>query len=87
MTDIVNGLSFAFLGVAILLSSVYSKWLGWTILVAAAGWIVVGFVIGMNGLSDAINAPFTIVIALTVVWALSMGVVMTRREHQEVDAT
>ena len=87
MTDIVNGLSFAFVGVAILLSTVYSRWLGWTILVAGAGWIVVGLVIGTDGLTDAVNAPFTIVIALTVVWALAMGVVITRRERLAVDAT
>ncbi len=86
ITDIVNGLSFAFLGIAILLSAVYSRWLGWTILVAGAGWIVVGFVIGTDGLSDAVNAPFAIVIALTVVWALAMGVVITRRERQAMDA-
>ena len=87
ITDIVNGLSFAILGVAILLSSVYSSWLGWTILVAGAGWIVVGFVIGTDGLSDSLNALFAIVIALTVVWAMAMGVVITRRERQAVDAT
>ncbi len=57
------------------------------VLVAGAGWIVVGFVIGTDGLSDAVNAPFAIVIALTVVWALAMGVVITRRERLAVDAT
>jgi len=87
ITDIVSGLSFAMLGVAILLSTVYSRWLGWTILVAGGGWIVVGLVIGANGLSDAVNAPFVIVIALTVVWAVAMGVVITRRERRAVDAS
>jgi hypothetical protein len=87
VTDIVSGLSFAFLGVAILLSTVYSRWLGWTILAAGAGWIVVGFVIGTKGLSDSVNAPFAIVTSLTVVWAVAMGIVLTRRERQLVDTT
>jgi hypothetical protein len=87
ITDIVNGSSFAIFGVALLLSTVYARWLGWTILVAGAGWIVVGFVISVDGLSNAVNAPFAIVIALTVFWAVAMGVVITRRERQTVDAT
>jgi hypothetical protein len=87
ITDMVNGLSFAFVGVAILLSTVYSRWLGWTILVAGAGWIVVGFVIGTRGLSDAVNAPLAIVIVLTVGWALAMGVVITLRERHAIDGT
>ena len=46
-----------------------------------------GFVIATDGLSDSLNAPFAIVIALTVVWAMAMGVVITLRQRQAVDVT
>ena len=87
LTGGVVRVAYAFLGVAILLSTVYSRWLGWTILVAGAGWSVVGFVIGTDGLSDSLNALFAIVVALTVVWAMAMGVVITLRERQAADVT
>ena len=82
MTEIVWGLALVFLGVGIALSTVYPKWLGWAIFVVGAAGTVVGFGIGIAGISQALIAPFIIVFMLTAIWALVMGVVIIRREIQ-----
>ena len=84
MTDIVTGLALVLLGIGMALSTVYPRWLGWSIIVVGAGWTVVGFVIGIAGLSDALIAPLFVVFVSTVLWALVMGIVITRKERQAV---
>ena len=81
-TDIFYGLSHVLLGVGIALSTVYPRWLGWAIIIVGIGWTVVGFVIGVSGMSAALVVPFGIVIILTVLWHLVMGIVITRSEIQ-----
>ena len=80
VTDIFYGLALVLLGVGITISTVYPKWLGWTVVIAGAVWIVVGFVIGIAGLSSDLDIPFLIAFLLTVLWHLATGIVITRRE-------
>jgi len=82
ITDVFYGLALVLLGVGIGLSTVYPRWLGWAIVIAGAAWTVVGFSIGIGGLSAALEIPFGIVFMLTVLWHLVMGIVITRREIQ-----
>ena len=82
LTDIIYGLGLVFLGVGISLSTFYSRWFGWAIIVLGAGWTIIGFVIGIAGMSAALEIPFGIVFILTVIWHLAMGIVITRREIQ-----
>ena len=82
MTDILYRLALAILGVGIALSTVYPRWLGWTVIGVGVAWTVVGFVIGVAGSSSDLDIPFAIVFVLTVLWHLVMGVVVVRREIQ-----
>ncbi|MEE8363568.1 MAG: hypothetical protein V3S18_05815 [Dehalococcoidia bacterium] len=73
------GLTYVFFGLAVALSDVYYKWLGW----AGALLGVIGAVIGLiqfyEGIDDTLtNVVFPIVATLVLVWVAAMGVLMYR---------
>ena len=82
LTDIIYGLGLVFLGVGISLSTFYSKRFGWTIIILGGAWAIVGLVIGIAGMSAALEIPFGIVFILTIVWHLVLGIVIIRKEIQ-----
>lgn len=82
MSVIVNWLALSFLGIGMTLSSVYPKWLGWVILALGVLTVVlVGIPQGFTGPSKTVsNLIFPILSILSTVWALILGIWITRRE-------
>ena len=66
-----------FIGIAI--SPVYPTWLGWVGLITAAALVVVGFVIAFADLSKGLDYTVGALIGLSTIWALALGVVITRK--------
>ena len=82
MSVIVAWLALAFPGVGIVLSSVYPKWLGWAILILGAATVVVGFILALTGITQTLDLIFGVLAGLTTIWALAMGIIITRRQIQ-----
>ena len=79
LSVLILGVAFILYGMAIELSRVYPKWLGWLTVVSGGLWVVVGIFTGYSGFS-----PLTITISqasgyILVVWALALGVLMWRK--------
>jgi hypothetical protein len=74
-------LALAFVGLGMLLSTVYPKWTGWVLL-------VLGIVtVGLSGVPSVFSTPtenqqliFAVLAGLTSLWALVVGLWITRRE-------
>ena len=74
------GVSFSLYGLAVALSDVYPKWLGWAALVFAIGAGLIGLAEAFSGHSPVLtNILFPIASILLTVWMLVMGVLMWRR--------
>ncbi len=79
LTLLILGLAFILYGVAIELSRVYPRWLGWLTVVGGGLWVVVGIFFAYKGFS-----PLTITISqasgyFLLAWALALAVLMWRR--------
>ena len=81
MTIILYWLALAFLGIGLVASSVYPKWLGWAIILPAVATVVaVGIPQTVAGSSHIINNVFFPILAISsTLWALIMGGWITRR--------
>jgi hypothetical protein len=76
------GLGIFLYGLAIVLSSVYPKALGWLAMQSGAGAFVVGVVQALSGPSFRGSEIFFVLFSmLSTIWVLSMGVVMWRKAH------
>ncbi len=80
-------LALAISGLGILMSSVYPKWAGWVLFVPSAAIVVV------SGLPAVLNTPtmqqdiiFGVLAGLTSLWALWIGLWITRREMKAMKA-
>ncbi len=74
------GVSFSLYGLAVALSDVYPKWLGWAALVVAIGAGLIGLAEAFSGHSVVLtNILFPIASILLTVWMLVMGALMWRR--------
>ena len=81
MTVIVNWLALAFLGIGMVLSKVYPQWLNWPpLILGAVTAVVAGVPMTLNGTSETLDIIFSVLAGLTTLWALAMGVWITRRE-------
>ena len=80
MAIIVYWLALAFVGIGMVLSKVYPQWLNWPPLVLGAAMAVVGVPTTLNGFDDTTELIFSVLAGLTTLWALAMGVWITRRE-------
>ena len=81
MSIIVYWLALAFVGIGMVLSKVYPQWLSWPPLVLGAATVVVaGIPVTLNGFDDTTELIFSVLAGLTTLWALAMGVWITRRE-------
>jgi len=79
LTVLILGVAFILYGVAIELSRVYPRWLGWLSVVDGGLWVVVGILFAYRGFS-----PLSITISqasgiVLLVWALALVVLMWRR--------
>ena len=74
------GVLYILYGLAVALSDIYPKWLGWLALVLGTAGAVIGLVHAYQGPSDLLtNVLFPIVSILLTVWVLVMGVLMWRK--------
>ena len=65
--------------VGIIMSPVYPTWLGWVGLITAAAVVVVGFVYAFADPSKGLDYTVGGLIGLSTIWALAVGVVITRK--------
>ena len=74
------GATFILYGVAVLLSDVYPKWLGWVAVGGGLGSSLLGLHIGYHGASSLVfNVLFPIFSILLTAWIFMMGVLLWRR--------
>jgi hypothetical protein len=79
MTWIVYWLAFAFLGLGMIGSVVYPRWLGWAGLILAMPVIAVGIIHTFTPRTTTITLAFVILALLTNLWALAVGIWVARR--------
>ncbi|MFQ5814743.1 MAG: hypothetical protein ACE5I2_16315 [Anaerolineae bacterium] len=80
MSVIVYWLAFVFLGIGMVLSTVYPKWVGWPIIILGVLTVAaVGIPVALAGISQTLEILFVILSMLTLVWALVLGVWITRK--------
>jgi hypothetical protein len=76
------GMGILLYGLAIVLSSIYPKALGWLATLSGAGAFVVGIVQVLSGPSFRSTEIFFVMFSvLSTIWVLIMGVVMWRKAH------
>jgi hypothetical protein len=80
MTVIVFWLALAFLGIGMVLSTVYPKWMGWVLLILGV------LIVGVVGIPQAVGDPsraldiiFGVLAGLTSIWAIVVGLWVTRK--------
>ncbi len=80
MFIIVLWLALAFLGVGMVLSAVYPKWMGWALLILGALMVVVvGIPQAVGDPSQALRFIFPVLAGLTSIWAIVVGIWDTRK--------
>jgi hypothetical protein len=80
MTIIVNWLALAFLGIGMILSTVYPKWMGWVLLILGVLIVVVvGIPQAVGDPSQTLGLVFAVLAGLTSIWAIVVGIWVTRR--------
>ena len=73
------GAAILLYGLAVALSNIYPRWLGWVAAVAGLGGAVAGLLIFLIGPSFGTLLPFLLSSLLSTLWVLVMGVLMWRR--------
>jgi hypothetical protein len=74
------GATFILYGVAVILSDVYPKWLGWVAAGGGLGSSIIGLHIGYHGASSLVfNVLFPIFSILLTAWIFMMGILLWRR--------
>ena len=66
-------------GLAIALTDLYPKWLGWVAVVGGVGAVSMGIVLFLQGLFLAATIGFSAFAAVVTFWLLTMGVLMWRK--------
>ena len=80
MSVTVYWLALVFLGIGMVLSSVYPRWMGWVVLVLGIITMVAGGVIPVfAGPGSATMIIFAILSILTTLWALDLGIWVARK--------
>ena len=81
------GATFILYGLAVALSEVYPKWLGWVAVGLGSASLIVGTVQAYNGLSVlGTNYLFSGVASLLTIWVLVMGIMMWRKTRAGASA-
>ncbi len=80
MTIITFWMALAFVGVGMALSTVYPKWLGWALIVLGVATVAaVGVPQALTGASQTLQLLFVALSILTTLWALVIGIYITRK--------
>ncbi len=79
LTVLILGVSFVLYGVAIELSRVYPRWLGWLTVVGGGLWVVVSIFYAYSGFSPLAIAISQASGIFLLVWALALAALMWRR--------
>ena len=79
MTWIVYWLALTLLNVAMILSSVYPRWLGWAGLIVSIPVIALGIVQIFTPRSIALTLIFSVLMLLTTLWYLATGIWIARK--------
>ncbi len=79
MSYIVLWMALAFLGLGMILSAVYPKWMGWMMLIL--GVLIVGVTIAriVGDHIGALSLTSAVLAGLTTIWAIIVGIWVTRR--------
>ena len=78
LTIVVNWLAFAFLGIAMVRSTVYPRWLGWVGLIVGMIGVPMGIVMTFTG-REVIYNFFAVLMLLTLLWWLMCGAWVARK--------
>ena len=74
------GVTFVLYGLAVAWSHVYPRWMGWVVVVAGGGSVIVGSIQAYIGESTSITKVLTIVFPTVItLWLARMGVLVLRR--------
>ena len=73
------GTAILLYGLAVALSNIYPRWLGWVAVVVGLGAAVGGFLLFLTGPSLGTLIPYALFSILSLLWVLVMGVLMWRR--------
>lgn len=80
MTIIAYWMALTFVGIGMALSTVYPKWLGWTLIVLSVAIVAaVGVPQALTGMSRTLQLLFIALSILTTLWALVIGIWITRK--------
>jgi hypothetical protein len=80
MSVIAFWLALAFLGIGMVLSTVYPKWMGWVLLILGVLIVAVtGIPAAVGDPSQALDIIFAVLAGLTSIWAIIVGIWVTRR--------
>jgi Domain of unknown function (DUF4386) len=79
MTIIVYWLAYTFLGIAMVLSNVYPRWLGWVGLILGITGVAVGIIQNFTARSTTFTLIFAVLSLLTTLWALVVGIWVARK--------
>ena len=77
--SLLNGTAILLYGLAIALSNIYPKWLGWAAVVVGLIGAFAGVSIFLTGASKGTLLSFLLFALLSALWVLVMGVLMWRR--------
>lgn len=78
MSVMSNWMAFAFLGIGMIRSAIYPRWLGWAGLILGAIGVSFGIVMTFIG-REAVFNPFTVLGFLTILWVLAVGIRVARK--------
>ncbi len=80
MATIANRLAFVCLGIGMVFSTVYPRWMGWVVIVLGIVQMVVGgFIPLFGGPPSAASMIFVVVLVLTSLWFLVVGIWVARK--------
>jgi hypothetical protein len=79
MTWIVYWLALALVNVAMILSDVYPRWLGWIGLIVSVAVIALGVIQIFNARSIMLTLIFSVLMLLTALWNLETGIWVARK--------
>jgi len=80
MSIIVYWLALVFMGIGMLLSAVYPRWMGWAgIVLGVVTMVAVGIVAAFAGISSTLELTFAILALLSCLWALVVGIWIARK--------
>lgn len=78
------GVTYILLGLAVALSLVYPRWLGWVAVAMGLGCIVAGIIQALNGEPTVVTKTLTIIFpSIITLWTALLGVLLWRKVSEE----